>query len=186
MAAGSAASRSGRADRLPPEHVHDRDQDDRPDQRDDERDDKAGRLTPEEQREQKAPQERADDAKHDVPEDSIAVAAHDLAGEPADDRSHDQKPDELQHLRTSTQDGSRHGELTLLTRLWGLLPVQADLVAGAATVGARGTVKRNSEPAPTTLSTAILPPCISTIWRVMARPSPVPMIFPACLSSYRS
>ncbi len=39
-----------------------------------------------------------------------------------------------------------------------------------------GSVKWNCDPWPSSLSTQILPPCISTIWRVMARPSPVPMI----------
>src|SRR5437899_3554549 len=49
-----------------------------------------------------------------------------------------------------------------------------------------GTVKWNSEPVPTVLSTHIFPPCISTIWRVIARPSPVPMILALFLSSKRS
>src|SRR5438309_209728 len=91
---------SGRADRLPLDHVHDRDQDDGSDERDDERDDQAGRLRAEEQREDKAADERADDAEDNVPDDAVAVPAHDLAGQPSDDGPHDQKPDEM-HLQAS-------------------------------------------------------------------------------------
>src|SRR5256885_5222811 len=100
MAAGFCRSRSGRADRLPLDHVHDPDQDDGPEQRDDERDHQAGRLGPEEDREDKPAQERPDDAEHDVPDDPVAVPAHDLAGEPAYDGPHDEKPNEM-HPATS-------------------------------------------------------------------------------------
>src|SRR5206468_11074992 len=45
------------ANRLPPHHVDEGDQDDRADQRDDERDDQAGRRRAKDQREDKAPDE---------------------------------------------------------------------------------------------------------------------------------
>src|SRR2546428_5918045 len=95
MAEEFCRSRSDPADRLPLDHVHDRDQDYGPEQRNDERDHEAGRLGSEEDREDKPAQERSDDADHYVPDDPEAVPAHDLAGEPADYGPHDEKPDEL-------------------------------------------------------------------------------------------
>src|SRR5579859_6860399 len=49
-----------------------------------------------------------------------------------------------------------------------------------------GTVNWKFEPSPTLLSTQILPPCSSTIWRLMARPRPVPTTWLVRLLSNRS
>src|SRR5215471_5807429 len=70
--------RSG-AQRLPPDHADERDEDHRADERDDERDDQPGRSCAEDEREDEPTDERSDHAEDDVRDDAVAVAAHDLA-----------------------------------------------------------------------------------------------------------
>src|SRR5579859_2430808 len=75
--------------------VHDAHQDAGADQGHDERDDQTRRLGTEDQGEDEAADERPDYAEDDVPDDAVAVATHDLAGEPADDCTEDQKADQM-------------------------------------------------------------------------------------------
>ena len=86
-------SRSGRPQTLAPQHVDDPDQHHGADQGHDEGHDETGRLDTEQDRENKAADERTYYAEDDVPDDSVPVAAHDLARQPSDDGPHDQEPD---------------------------------------------------------------------------------------------
>ena len=58
--------------------------------------------------------------------------------------------------------------------MWRLRRSPGVSIRNGASAGANRTVNQNVLPRPKALSTPISPPISSTIWRAIARPSPVP------------
>src|SRR5258708_4221782 len=91
------APRSG-SHRLSPDHVDDPDDHHRSDQSDDEGHDESRRGRPKDRGEDEPTDEGTHDPQYDVPDDPVAVAAHDLAGEPSHDRAEYEKTDQMHRI----------------------------------------------------------------------------------------
>src|SRR5215831_5489110 len=109
---GSDSSAARRADGLVSHQVDQRDQAARHGQAEDEANDPSGAVVPQPDAENERDDQPRDHTEDDVHAQAESSAGHDLAGQPADDRSDDDAADDAEQAQMKTHDALLHAART--------------------------------------------------------------------------